>query len=253
MDLGLYPLASGSLALIQRMDVLANNLANVDTAGYKADRSLFRSYMNAIALPPVPISGAGQTFSRLPSVEEIRTDFSQGAVKQTGHPLDLALEGEGFFAVNTPEGVKYTRQGNFYLDARGGLVNGEKFPLLGAKGPIRLPSGGGKLVIDSQGKVFVGGTEVDALRIADFPKPYPLQKEGNGLFGPFDPKAAERPATGFKLHQGALELSNVSLIRGLTDLISVSRSYEAYQKAIDQLIGPNGASAKAVNRVGTLA
>lgn len=253
MDLGLYPLASGSLALIQRMDVLANNLANADTAGYKADRSLFRSYMNAAMLPPVPISGADEPFSRLPSIEEIRTDFSQGAIKETGHPLDLSLEGEGFFVVNTSQGVKYTRQGNFYLDPQGVLVNGEKLPLLGTKGPIRLPSGGGNLVIDSQGKVFVGGTEVDVLRIADFPTPYPLQKEGNGLFGLSDPKAAERSAKDFKLHQGSLELSNVSLIRGLTDLISISRSYEAYQKAIDQLIGPNGASSKAANRVGTLA
>lgn len=253
MDLGLYPLASGSQALIQRLDLLANNLANVDTAGYKADRSLFRSYLNAVALPPVPVSGAAMPFSRLPFVEEIRTDFSQGAIQETGHSLDLALEGEGFFAVDTSQGVKYTRQGNFYLDPQGVLVNGGKLPLLGTKGPIRLPPGGGNLVIDSQGKVFVGGTEVDALRIADFPKPYPLQKEGNGLFGLSDPKAAERPATRFKLQQGSLELSNVSLIRGLTDLISVSRSYEAYQKAIDQLIGPNGASAKAANRVGSLA
>ena len=118
----------------------------------------------------------------------MHTNFTQGDLRTTGNPLDVALEGRGFFAVQTANGVAYTRQGTFSLNPEGVVVTAHGLPVLGDKGPLRLPQG--KIEIDATGQVRAGGTVVDRLRVVDLPQPYALEKQGDSLFRSAAPRAA---------------------------------------------------------------
>lgn len=242
MNSGLFSALSGNVASMQRLDVLANNLANAGTAGFKRDRILFESVLASVNNPTQtpgiltdapPLSGL---------VQEV--DYSAGALKQTGNTFDLALDGNGFFVVNTPNGKAYTRQGSFRLDAGGRLVTSEGYEVQGG-GPIVVA--GGRLEIDAEGKVLVDGGQVGLLEIVDFPKPYQLQKTGSSLFLPANPQAVPRPASGAVVKQGYLEESNVSPVLEMVQLIETSRYFEACSKAVkayDDMAG------KAANEMG---
>jgi flagellar basal-body rod protein FlgG len=175
----------------------------------------------------------------------IETDFSQGPVKQTGNPLDLSLDGEGFFVVNTPEGKAYTRQGNFHLDADSRLVTADGYELQGNGGPITIR--GGKVEIDAVGNVIVDGQQAGTIDIVDFPRPYRLQKMGSALFMPSDPGASGQPATGARINQGSIEGANVQPLLEMVTLIANTRYYEQCVKTVqsyDQM------AAKAANDLG---
>ncbi len=241
MNSGMYSAVSGNLAAMKRLDVIASNLANASTNGFKQDRLAFESVLagnlNPPAFPP------GQTADPVLLQERQLTDYSAGPLVQTGNTFDLALQGDGFFVVKTPEGVAFTRQGSFRLSADGTLVTANGYPLLSKAGdqpaegqPIRIDvlgqTAGGKPVVDSQGNITLNGEPVASLAIFDFPKPYQLTKGAGTLFlagAGVTPQAANQLTT---VAQGALEQSNVDSIGQMVQMVDASRYFETCQRAV---------------------
>ena len=200
----------------RRQEIASNNLANAETTGFKAERVFAR-----ILGDDIPVADA-------------ETDLSHGAIRETADPLDLAIAGDGFFVVNTPNGERLTRGGAFTLDVNGQVVDASGNPLLGEAGPIVAASGA--VVIDRAGRVSVNGTEVDTLRVETVPAGTELTHEGGTFFLP-DAARASQPADARQVRQGALEESNVGTIDSMVDLISIQRAYAAVQKAVTTLDG----------------
>lgn len=242
MNSGMYAAVSGSLAAMQKLDVVTNNLANAGTPGFKRDRLLFESLVANAATMRQPVNPA-----ELPvhAREGFGIDFAPGSQQQSGNVLDLALEGEGFFVVNTPQGRAYTRQGNFTRDAAGKLVTADGYEVLGSGGPLVL--NGSRIEIDSEGKILVDDNEVGSLQVVDFPKPYALQKIGSALFVPTDPQVTAKPAAIVRVGQGYLEESNVNAVLEMAQLIETSRLFEMCQKIVR---GYDDMAAKAANELG---
>jgi len=228
---GLYTSAAGMLAELQRNDVVANNLANLTTSGYRQDRlamGTFPAMLLSRIEPgqrPVEIGAVGGGVQ----VVEQRVSFLPGTVQATGLPLDLALSGDGFFAVQTPDGEAYTRQGNFTRTADGTLVTADGLPVLGERGPIKVT--GSDVRIAEDGSISSDGKVVDRLRVVDFADRGRLEKRGQALFtapAGLTPTAVEAP----QVQQGYLEMANVNPIEAVTEMIALVRSYEAGQRAI---------------------
>lgn len=236
MNSGIYAALSGNLSAQRRLDVISNNLANSSTAGFKADQIQFESVLANVKNPTqqVPV------FSN----DRYSTDYSPGALQRTENTLDVALEGDGFFVVNTPQGPAYTRQGNFFRGLGGRLVNADGFEVQGSGGPIAI--GGGKVEIAGNGEVVVNGATVGTLSKVDFPKPYQLTKIGGGLFVPANPQAAPAP-TQASVKQGYLETSNVKVVVEMARMIETSRYFETCAKAVKSY---DDMTAKAVNELG---
>ena len=176
------------------------------------------------------------------------TDFSPGPLKKTDNPFDLAQEGNGFFCVQTPEGIRYTRSGHFTLDSQGLLVTQEGYTVIGDGGEISID--GQSFTVDIHGNIYVDGAQVDKLRVVEFADPLVLEKVGDTLFAATDPDAIPENPEMIHVRQGFLELSNVDPVRMMTEMIEVLRGYESYQKAIRAL---DDASAKSINEVGQVA
>jgi len=231
--------ALGTRALIQsaRMDILSNNLANTDTTGFKADYLSLNLIQKGEEAAQVSQGDPG------PIVRQY-TDFSAGEFRKTDSPLDFALEGEGFFAVETPSGVQYTRKGNFAANSAGALVTQEGWPVLGDGGPIQIE--GENLQADREGNLFQGEEQAARLRIVEIPDKDKLEKAGDTMFRLKEGGAAiDAEAT--YVAQGYLEGSNVTVIRAMTEMIETLRGYEAYQKMMQTI---DDAASKSVNEVG---
>jgi len=228
-----------------RMDMLSNNLANVNTAGFQRQAPHVYSFPEMLISrvhnsTSVPIGrlGTGAVASG------DRSSFAPGAINTTGNPLDVALVGYGFFAVETPDGPRYTRDGRFTTNASGWLVTLDGHRVRGEKGPILV--NGSSVVIDDAGQVYVDGRFVDKLLIVEFNNRDGLVRRGANLY-----EATEEAGLPFRYRdtqvvQGALEMSNVNVIREMVNLISVQRAYEANAKVIqayDETLG------KAVNEI----
>lgn len=227
MDVGLTIAASGMLVEQTREDQLANDLANASTPGYKPDQ-LEQSAFGAMLLS----GGGGQSAGTIDSGVEITrevTDVSQAAIQTTGEPLDFAISGPGFFAVRTPNGTRYTRDGQFSASAGGGLVDASGDPVLDQSGaPIALAAGG----------------TVDASKLGVFNVPGAV-KQGANLFA----GTAQGRATG-TVQSGALEGSGVDSARTVVDMIAALNSYEAGQKAIQTINQIEQRSATTVGALG---
>lgn len=245
MSGGMYLSAAGALVQQMRLEVLSNNVANINTIGYKGEKTVFS--INEASLTPTveQIEDGNQVISPYAPPFTTYIDFSQGALQQTGNPLDVAIEGSGFFSVQTPDGVQYTRQGSFTLDDEGVLVTPDGFPVLGEGGEISLEAG--KVEIDMEGNIYLDGDEVDRLRLIDFANPNMLKKAGNGRFVASDPAVAGEWPPDTTLSQGYLESANVNVIAAMTEMIETSRAFEAYQKVIQSA---DEATAKSINDVG---
>lgn len=219
--------ASGMRARMESLDMLANNIANSETGGYKTDREFYNIYTSLDA------TGAnGEDPSALPVVEKNYTDFSQGVMRPTSNPLDFAIQGKGFFTVNSPAGVAYTRNGSFQISAAGTLVTADGNAVLDSTGkPIQLdPSV--PVTIGADGTVTQSGSTAAQISLVDF-NPGELAKQGNTMFRPTDPKTQPQPApAGSEIQQGKLEGSNVSSSEAAVRLVSVMRQFEMMQKAI---------------------
>jgi flagellar basal-body rod protein FlgG len=257
MSDAIYTAATGAAAQQMRMELLANNLANVDTVGFKEDGVVFRAFLpgqapaGTQAVAPVALPPAGRPLpsNYHTSMGEAQTRFAQGALKPTGNPLDVGLEGEGFFVVQAADGPRYTRKGSFQLDGEGTLVTGDGLPVLGDGGPIRIEPEGARVTIDEEGNVFADDAQVGTLRLANFDAPYPLRKVGDTLFILKDPLTPEKAIDGLSVHQGHVEVSNVEAVRALTEMIEVMRLYEACQKMMRTADESTG---RVINDVGRL-
>lgn len=243
MNSGIYSAVSGSLSAMRKMDVISNNLANVNTPGFKKDSMSFEGLLAGNINPPaVP---QGTTADPILQKENIYIDYASGPVTQSGNPLDISLDGEGFFAVTTPDGTAYTRQGNFRTSADGTVVTSDGYPLQGNGGtPIRIQ--GSRIEIDAKGGVVVDGTPSGTISVVDFEKPYNLTKIGSALFIPTDPQAATKAAKA-QLQQGHIEGSNVDSISEMVQLIETNRYFETCSKVIK---GFDDIAAKAANDLG---
>jgi flagellar basal-body rod protein FlgF len=233
-------LVQGMQAQWHRHEVLANNLANVSTSGFKRDDLLILPAGTPAPSGTVALPTGGQ------ATVTPWTDFSQGPIRQTGRDLDVALQGPGFLVVETSAGERYTRAGALDVSPAGFLVTSTGLNVLGQKGPIAVRSGG--VSIDFQGEVQDGGRTVDTLRIVEFPSTAQLLKEGGGLLAATDPGAAT-PATSAQVISGSLEGANVNSVEAMVNIIEVLRTYESYQRAIQAIDEVDRLAANDLGRV----
>lgn len=235
---GLYTAASGMVAHQSRIDLLANNLANVDTPGFKADLVTIDQSVS----PPIALS---DSFTAMSTVEAGRPGLNraQGILKATGNPLDLAIAGPGLFVVETPQGERYTRAGNFVRDAEGFLATSDGFRVLGAAGPVRVPEEG--LRLDGHGRLAGG----ESLRIVGEENMTGLVKAGGNLFAPAEGAQPPDELPGAVVLQGQLEGSNVNVVMTMVEMLTTMRTYEAYQKTIQTLDQTVGKAANDLGRV----
>jgi flagellar basal-body rod protein FlgF/flagellar basal-body rod protein FlgG len=220
---------SRQIALQRELDVVANNIANLSTNGYKADGVVFQEHL-------MPVARANQFNApdrRLSFVTDRATwqDFSQGPVEVTGNPLDVAISGNAFLAVQTPRGERYTRNGALQINANGELVTSEGYRVLGDGGPITLQNGDRNIAISADGTISVreGQNTTDSLRgklrLVSFAEPQRLQKDGTSTFVPPEGVAPGPADQDARLTQGAIEKSNVKSVIEMTRMIEVTRSY----------------------------
>lgn len=226
----------------QRHEVIANNVANASTPGFKRDD---------MAFVPTPASTASPSMNVLPlptGASLIQwTDFSQGFIQGTDRALDVALNGPGFFVVDTAAGRRYTRAGAFNVGRDGFLLGPNGAQVLGQRGPISVTSS--RITVSANGEVHDSGRVVDTLMVVDFPRPYRLVKEGHGLLAPGDPTVEPTPAKGYEVAGGALEHSNVSVVEAMVNMIDVLRTYEAAQRAMQSIDETNRQAATDIGRV----
>ena len=213
--------------------MLANNLANVTTAGYKLDREFYGIFSGE--------AGGDLTGSTLPVIERSWIDFSQGLLQETGNTLDFGLSGKGFFSVKGPSGALYTRNGSFRLDKNRTLVTPEGYPVQAVGGRTITAQNLGNLEIGRDGVVKEDGQELGRLALVELKDPGLLTKQGASYFRATD-LAAVSPATEAEVHQGKLEASNVSSAESAARLVGVMRQFEVLQKAIS-LAGDMGRKA----------
>jgi flagellar basal-body rod protein FlgG len=245
MNSGMYSALSGNIAAMDRLDVISNNLANVNTPGFKKDKMTFEGLLSsATASPVVP---QGKTADPIIQKENIYTDFSAGPVTQSGNTFDLAIDGTGFFTVSTPNGMAYTRQGNFHLTADGTLVTTDGYPVMGQGGEIKIT--GSRVDVTTKGEITVDGTAAGVISVVDFPQPYNLTKTGSALFVQTDPQQAAPTAATAQVRQGFLEGSNVDPISEMVQMIETNRYFEACQRVIQ---GYDNMANKASNDLGKL-
>jgi flagellar basal-body rod protein FlgG len=256
-----------------RLDAVANNLANVNVDGYKRDVAAFKAFPqmllrrmddDGVYRHPFGSADAAPIIGKLGTgveLNELYTDFSQGAVKETQSDLDLALDGRGFFVVATPWGERYTRNGSFQLGKEGFLETKEGYPLLGERGPLRVRAN--NFQIDKEGRVWINAAYaddpdllisrenntweetalLDTLRIVEFHRDRYLEKQGSSLYresetsGPAEiMEEGRRPG----VLQGFVEAANVDPVVEMVQMIEVNRAYEANQKVIqseDSMLG----------------
>jgi len=219
---------SRQMSLQHEMAVVANNIANIDTNGFKADFSLFEEHLMRGARDGNRVADSPVSFVR---DRGTLLDLNQGPLQRTGNPLDLAINGDGFLVIRTPQGERYTRNGALSISPQGELVTSEGYQVLGDGGPIAFQNQDTGITINPEGTVSVKDAANSTiaivrgqLRVASFGQPQRLQKEGDSTFSaPADMPAS--PSTKFKLVQGALEKSNVRPIIEMSHMIEVSRNY----------------------------
>lgn len=243
---GLYTASSGMIAQQKIVDVLSNNLANVNTSGYKKDT------VSTMAFPGFQvIRNGGDSPSNNGNigvmnygvlVDTFNTNFSEGNIERTDGKLDFAIDGSGFFTISTPNGIRYTKDGSFTLNSSGYLVTKDGYYVMGQNGPIHLENG--DISVDDSGNITLNDQVVDKLNVVDFSDYSTLRKEGNNLFFTTGGQPIPSNAT---IKQGYIEGSNVNPVDEMVTMISAMRTYEANQKsasAFDETLD------KAVNEVG---
>jgi len=222
--------ASGLRSRMEALDVLANNLANAETSGYKTDHEFYGLYTSAEAYDP---SGSGFV-STLPVIEKQWTDFSQGTLASTGNPLDVALSGPGFIALNGPTGSLYTRNGNLKVSSTGDLVTRDGYAVrsAGTNGnPIHITSDK-PIDISPDGTVRQGDQTLGQLEIVNFKSTDSLKKLTGAAFQNTDPANVPVPAADTKIEQGKVEAANVAVPEAAMRLVGVMRQFEMLQKAV---------------------
>lgn len=243
----IYTLLSAMKGQQRQMDAVANNLANINTTAYKGDQVLFREYYNELIGQDLeseeemfahheylsPFTRGGTSFV-MP--DHVFPSMERGIFKNTDNPLDLAIQSKGFFVVDTLHGVRYTRNGQFQLDAKGFLITNSEDKVLGKKGPIQIQTEDIKnFSVGQDGALMVGNKVIDSLQIVGFSEENRLTKLGNSYWVPAHINQKPEPLEYVNIHQGVLENSNVDAVQEMVKMIAVNRSYEAAQKMIRSL------------------
>lgn len=251
---GWYTGASGMNAQQNRLDAISNNLSNVDTAGYKKDITISKSFpelllrrtnLDGVYQTPFGSAEAAPIIGKLGlgvETNENYTDFTQGSFRETNQKTDVAFGGKGFFSVETPYGERYTRDGNFILGKEGILETKEGFPVLGENGYIRLEND--RFTVNEDGIIYSEDNElIDRFKVVRFENERYLKKIGGNLFSSNDISGYAHIAEGFerpRFLQGYMETSNVNVVNEMVQMIEVNRAYEANQKTItseDSMMG----------------
>ncbi len=228
---GIYSSGSGMQPRLMRLDVIANNVANADTTGYKKD-SVFVQIMKDAGV--AQSTGAGELAGL--DVKEF-TDFGEGSLRPTNGPLDVAIQGEGFFVLDTPDGTRYTRNGNFRIADNGDVVNSSSDHLMGTGGKITIPSAEkmqqNDLTITKGGEIFMGQTMLGKIRLVTFSDMQKLMKTAGTMFkseeSPKDVSVSDEKTT---VRQGYLEESNVEALTEMVQLVELSRGFETDQRTM---------------------
>jgi len=232
--LGLLEALEAAQLMDRRLTVTANNLANVDTPGYKAD---------SIAFIEILMKKIGPKYKKIYKENQVFIKREQGVLEYTGNPLHFAIVGEGFFKVQTPNGIAYTRAGNFTLDRERRLVTPEGYPVLANGTPVVVDPGmtregyitmeNSKLQVSPEGILSIDMTEIGRLDVVTFDDYSKIRKLGQNLY--FSDGAQEIRAENYEIKQGYIEKSNVNPIREMVNLIEIQRTFEAIQRSIRSL------------------
>ena len=242
MPSGLYIAASGMDAAMTRQGVIANNLANLNTVGFKKDRAVDIAFPTQLysRISDQKMKVMNGTMELRPTVgfmgggvvpQEVAVDHGQGPRLETSNPLDMSLTGSSFFTVSGPNGrVFLTRAGNFSLDGEGRLVTQDGYPVLGRGGEIFID--GNQVNVDTEGNISVDGMAQDQLRIVKVSDEAGLQKVGQSLFSVPAGVQVDWAPEDIQVQQGSLEQSNVNSVREMVEMIEVARSYDLNAKVI---------------------
>jgi flagellar basal-body rod protein FlgF/flagellar basal-body rod protein FlgG len=226
MDSGYYAACTALASRTQALDTIANNLANANTAGYRAQHNVFSSVLAAAGSSNgTPLNHAINNYGLLSGTT---LDLGQGAMQKTGNDLDVAIQGPGFFTVQTANGPMYTRDGSFQLSNKGQLVTAAGDPIMGDKGTITMLPG--TVTISPDGTISSNGAVAGKLKLVQFPAGTPLTSAGETYYSA--PPKTETAATDSTVQQGMLESSNVNPVSGMVELITAQRSAEMMQRAL---------------------
>ncbi len=223
-------------ALRRELDIVANNIANMNTTGFKADGAVFGEYLNTGARANEVLTGE----RRLSFVQDRTTwhDLSQGAMQQTGNPLDVALDGDAYLVVETQRGERYTRNGALHINAAGELVTSAGDRVMGDNGPIVFNPNDRGITINPDGTIRAREGDADAgrgrLRLVAFANPQALRKDGSSTFLAPQGVDPQEPAAGVRVVQGTLERSNVRSVVEMTRMIELTRAYTEVANILQQ-------------------
>jgi flagellar basal-body rod protein FlgF len=233
---------SRQAALQRSLDVVAQNVANMNTTGFKAEQVRFREVLTTTD----PTAKIGRQINFVIDQGLVR-DLKEGGLARTGNTYDVAIAGDGYFAIQTPDGPRYTRNGNFTVDTNGRLVTSEGRPVLNTNDqPITIPATAGEVVIAGDGTISSGTNQISKIKVMNFDKPQNLDRIADGLYkaSVADPgRPIQRP----RMIQGTLEQSNVQPVVEMTRLIGVQRAYEGARSLVDTA---NQMSTDAIRRLG---
>lgn len=240
MDNSIYISLSKQAALFRDLDVAANNIANANTTGYQAERPVFTQYMvsNDNNVKDAYVNDLGSY-----------RDTSTGPMKLTGNTFDLAISGPGYFQLQTPQGIRYTKAGNFQLDSKGNLTSVSGYPVLGKSGGlITIPPTAHEVVVNGAGEVSADGQQVGQVGVMEFENQQNMKREGSTMFSSEEqPKASETS----RVAQGALEQSNVSSVSELVRVQELSRSVTNSTKFIGDMYDLQRKAASTYSRTGS--
>jgi len=266
--MSIYTALSGALAAEEKVNTIANNLANVNTAGFKKDSLTFREYLTELEKEDEVGIGARSSYKwddyhslrgidkAFVDVDTREIDFAQGEITETGNPLDFAINGKGFFAVKMPSGIGFTRNGSFTVNSDGVLVTSEGYPVINGEGDLTSPEStteiaitGSRIDIDSEGNIYQDGRRTDKLSPVGFEDLRGLSKAGSSIFINNDPVANPSKIEKSEIIQGSIEGSNVNAVNEMVEMIAANRAFESYQNIIKSF---NEINEKSVNQVGKL-
>lgn len=245
---GLYTAANGMIYQRRKLDIISNNMANISTPGYKKDTAVVRPFRDELVMrieknKPNPLKKIGYINHGV-YIERMDTSFVDGTLEESNELTHMAIQGEGFFTILTEDGVRYTRDGSFHIDANGFLVTAEGYPVAGRDGQA-IEIGNRSFQVDRVGNIIIDGHIENQLQLVSFANPFALEKIGDNLYVS-DPDNEIIEFQG-ELFQGYLETSNVDPTDEMVNLVVAARSYESSQRIIqmmDEILG------KAVNEVG---
>jgi flagellar basal body rod protein FlgG len=246
MDSSVIAAASGIRSRMESLDLLANNLANSGTAGYKSDQEFYGVFTSADAE-----SAGDAPASTMPMIQRQWTDFSQGTLQVTGSPMDVALSGSGFFVVNGKSGPLYTRNGSLQALPSGELATADGYPLRSADGGTIHVASSQPIEISTDGSVQQGGQSRGRIDVVTFKSTDSLIKAGNTCFQNSDPKNQPVAAANVEVQQGKLEGSNVPVAEAAMRLVGVMRQFEMLQKAVGVSSEMDTKTIQEVARVGS--